>query len=265
MGKMERRFEGLSSWLCRLRCSRASAMVEAIPTTLTIFVVILVLFDLGRYLAIKGVLTYGAYQGLNLASKIPEIGFDERTCLDVGNPPICHEAEQQVSRDQYRAAVDRVLRLTKSFPASTLVVDQPTGPAHLVEAKFVRPGQADSPLGGQCAVAPPFEGYRALMKDCPISVELSAQVSLIVPFLRPLTVTGRAYGFREPALSGGLAPVDMPSTSGGPAPSPTPTPTGSTTCTSSPPPECLAPLNDFTDCVWDTSLCICSCLLGSRG
>lgn len=178
-----------------------------------------IIIDIGRYYAAQNVLDYGAREGVEVASMVRNLDVN----LD-GHPT------DSVSYIRYVEARRRVAEAATKTPLATLVANfdedsdirlirhdytdpvavagDETQPSYSYGAALVRPYERVKrvrPSGDVSWIEHPqkpyLEGRRrnivVAMETAPIVVEVSAELNLLLPFMKPLVITGRAAGYRR--------------------------------------------------------------------
>ena len=251
-----------------------ATMVESALVLVTVLAMILGLVDLGRYLAVKGLLTYGTVQGVNLASTSPLLLLDGRPCSDFHPvPPACNDSDQTANRDTLEdpdtGIIPLVNKAAKRTPLATMLGDiGMSGSTVLTGVEVVRPGDASHPLPN-CRLTPvPYNGYRTIATRCPVVVTLTARVNMLTPFFPNFNVRSVSTAFVDEALIGSIPPpagggTGTPSPSASSTPSPSPTGTPDPTPTPTPcPHDCDDPsnffcCNSYAGYHWDNDSCTC--------
>ncbi len=210
-----------------VKADHGATMVEMSLVLLLLLMFVMGVVNVGRFMAIQAVLTRGAQESLNLAQKVDGIEVDTRKLAPT---------DPNYSRFTSSRAV--VVNQAKRIPLSTLISDVPAqssawlrpfqafddmaGDVTLtqnVDVLLLRPGDSAkytksghtywkdhptlcSPDSPTCAQPiSPTDSYDQLLRTHPLKIELRAEVDLFFPFNVPITVTGKALGFREQALT----------------------------------------------------------------
>lgn len=218
--------------------------------------------DLARVLAIRGVLTKGAQDGLAVAMTVPNLD------VDIKDLPT-----SDVEYSRYLEARRRVIAAATGLPLGTLLTNSGTpssarllsftyadpnsaGPPSMTvfDGAMLRPGERVQITGstppryvGHGTVIPdpsgnpPPQPQAMLMAREPILVELHAEVDFFLPFFDNIVVSGSASGFREKIPRGPFLDVTGVEPSETPTPVPTDTPIPGPTPTAEPPPPTVVP------------------------
>ncbi|MCB0345526.1 MAG: pilus assembly protein, partial [Bdellovibrionales bacterium] len=231
-------------------------MIEAAIILPLVLLLIIGIIDFGRILAVRGILTTGAYNGCNLAAKIPGLELDDRLCADQNppNPPACDDGTQIANQGKVGSARASVIARARELPLATLLTDNTPSMAVLTDTFHLRPGDSSftdskgevfthfdcacrdrvSTSPGNCPIFPPdpgadppipFNGYEQMNFSCPHLVGMLADVDTFIPGIGTLRVAGNAACFREITLSGSFPAYNPPP--------PTTTTSSSTSTTSS--------------------------------
>lgn len=202
-----------------------------------LFLLLLVMIDLGRVLCAKAILTKGAENGLNLAMKIPNLDIDIR-----------EHGKNETEHIRFRTAREIVLEEAEALPLGTLFTpsdksssmtlvayaytDKELGGGEVkskYDAALLRPGEKvevekegsnkwfNHKTLAYTGAAAPNQRPEDLLKSHPIVVELRGKVTTFFPFFDEFVVTGSAVGFREEIPRGPLsAYLDGPEPEGTP-------------------------------------------------
>lgn len=182
--------------MSKLRDSQLGAtMIEAAIVLFLILMGFVAFIDISRVIMVQGVLIAAAKQGLNVAMKTRDIGYDITPCSLPTADPDCEEP--------FLEARDRVHSAGKRLALNTLMTEgKDTSGASITGIFLIRPGEGAGlspslhPLT-HCGTLPASISMDELMVVCPIGVRILAEVKTITPFLPTMNLRGEAFGFRE--------------------------------------------------------------------
>jgi len=151
----------------------------------TLFAIIFFVINVSAYISYWSVLSKGAHNGINLATKMPDINKTQAQFVSLPSATTSPKA--------------RIEAAIKSLPLNSGLI----GNSSQLTVKIFRPGD----VSGAGLDEYPFPrnasdvGSAAqLMDRYPIIIEVSAPFNLPIPFFGPVTVTATASGFRDTAV-----------------------------------------------------------------
>lgn len=194
------------------------SMLQFVLVLPIIVAAVALIIDIGRYYAVKNLLDYGARQGVEIARSVPNLDIDIQG-LDPADISYIRykEARKRVAFGAMKTPLQTLLKNYNQDGDMKLVkykyednVAVPSGdpfPTQEYGAGLILPYESlerirDSETSviehpSRAPVAGATINKQAALKAAPIMVEVSAEINLLLPFLKPLVVSGRAFGFRE--------------------------------------------------------------------